>query len=211
MSDNYAYLLDGALYINLTNACTNNCVFCIRDLNSKVKDKNLWLEKEKFTPQDVIEQIKKLEPQQQREFVFCGYGEPIIKLDHIKEISKFLKENYPEKKIRINTNGHGNLIHKRDIVPELKGLIDKVSVSLNGEDADLYGKISQPTYSPETAYQAVLDFIKECSENGIDTTATITIVTGYKDFKPDVEKCREIAENLGAKFRIREWLDEGYN
>ncbi len=209
MSDNYAYLLDGALYINLTNACTNNCVFCIRDLNSKVKDKNLWLEKEKFTPQDVIEQIKKLEPQQQREFVFCGYGEPIIKLDHIKEISKFLKENYPEKKIRINTNGHGNLIHKRDIVPELKGLIDKVSVSLNGEDADLYGKISQPTYSPETAYQAVLDFIKECSENGIDTTATI--VTGYKDFKPDVEKCREIAENLGAKFRIREWLDEGYN
>lgn len=209
MSDNYAYLLDGALYINLTNACTNNCVFCIRDLNSKVKDKNLWLEKEKFTPQDVIEQIKKLEPQQQREFVFCGYGEPIIKLEHIKEISKFLKENYPEKKIRINTNGHGNLIHKRDIVPELKGLIDKVSVSLNGEDADLYGKISQPTYSPETAYQAVLDFIKECSENGIDTTATI--VTGYKDFKPDVEKCREIAENLGAKFRIREWLDEGYN
>lgn len=209
MSDNYAYLLDGALYINLTNACTNNCVFCIRDLNSKVKDKNLWLEKEKFTSQDVIEQIKKLEPQQQREFVFCGYGEPIIKLDHIKEISKFLKENYPEKKIRINTNGHGNLIHKRDIVPELKGLIDKVSVSLNGEDADLYGKISQPTYSPETAYQAVLDFIKECSENGIDTTATI--VTGYKDFKPDVEKCREIAENLGAKFRIREWLDEGYN
>ena len=209
MSDNYAYLLDGALYINLTNACTNNCVFCIIDLNSKVKDKNLWLEKEKFTPQDVIEQIKKLEPQQQREFVFCGYGEPIIKLDHIKEISKFLKENYPEKKIRINTNGHGNLIHKRDIVPELKELIDKVSVSLNGEDADLYGKISQPTYSPETAYQAVLDFIKECSENGIDTTATI--VTGYKDFKPDVEKCREIAENLGAKFRIREWLDEGYN
>ena len=209
MSDNYAYLLDGALYINLTNACTNNCVFCIRDLNSKVKDKNLWLEKEKFTPQDVIEQIKKLEPQQQREFVFCGYGEPIIKLEHIKEISKFLKEHYPDKKIRINTNGHGNLIHKRDIVPELKGLIDKVSVSLNGEDADLYGKISQPTYSPETAYQAVLDFIKECSENGIDTTATI--VTGYKDFKPDVEKCREIAENLGAKFRIREWLDEGYN
>ena len=209
MSDNYAYLLDGALYINLTNACTNNCVFCIRDLNSKVKDKNLWLEKEKFTPQDVIEQIKKLEPQQQREFVFCGYGEPIIKLDHIKEISKFLKENYPEKKIRINTNGHGNLIHKRDIVPELKGLIDKVSVSLNGEDAGLYGRISQPTYPSETAYQAVLDFIKECFENGIDTTATI--VTGYKDFKPDVEKCREIAENLGAKFRIREWLDEGYN
>ena len=209
MSDNYAYLLDGALYINLTNACTNNCVFCIRVLNSKVKDKNLWLEKEKFTPQDVIEQIKKLSPQQQREFVFCGYGEPIIKLEHIKEISKFLKEHYPDKKIRINTNGHGNLIHKRDIIPELKGLIDKVSVSLNGENAELYGRISQPTYTAETAYQAVLDFIKECSENGIDTTATI--VTGYKDFKPDVEKCREIAENLGAKFRIREWLDEGYN
>ena len=113
------------------------------------------------------------------------------------------------KKIRINTNGHGNLIHKRDIIPELKGLIDKVSVSLNGENAELYGRISQPTYTAETAYQAVLDFIKECSENGIDTTATI--VTGYKDFKPDVEKCREIAENLGAKFRIREWLDEGYN
>lgn len=209
MSNNYAYLLDGALYINLTNACTNNCVFCIRDLNSKVKDKNLWLEKENFTAQDVIEQIKQLEPQNQREFVFCGYGEPIIKLDLIKEISKFLKDSYPDKKIRINTNGHGNLIHKRNIVPEIKNLIDKVSISLNGENADLYGEISQPTYEKKIAYQAVLDFIKECSLNGIDTTATI--VTGYKDFKPDEKKCREIAQNLGAKFRIREWLDEGYN
>ena len=209
MSDNYAYLLDGALYINLTNACTNNCVFCIRDLNSKVKDKNLWLEKEKFTPQDVINQIETLEPQKQREFVFCGYGEPIIKLEHIKEISKFLKESYPDKKIRINTNGHGNLIHKRNIIPELKGLIDKVSISLNAENSNLYGRISQPTYTPEIAYQAVLNFIKECSQNGIDTTATI--VTGYKDFKPNIEQCKEISINLGAKFRIREWLDEGYN
>lgn len=209
MNDNYAYLLEGSLYINLTNACTNNCVFCIRDLNSSVKDKNLWLSKEKIDAQEVIEQIKKLNPQNQREFVFCGYGEPVIKLDLIKEISKFLKENYPQIKTRINTNGHGNLIHKRDIVPELTGLIDKVSISLNAENAELYAAISQPTYDKETAYNAVLDFIEKCVQNNIETTATI--VSGYKDFKPDVEKCRQITQNLGAKFRIREWLDEGYN
>jgi TatD DNase family protein len=155
MTDNYAYLLDGALYINLTNACTNNCVFCIRSLTDKVLDKNLWLKNEKIASSDVIEQIKNLNPEEQREFVFCGYGEPMIKLDLIKEIASFLKKNYPLIPVRINTNGHGNLIHKRNIIPELKGIIDRISISLNAENSELYQEISQSNYDKNQAYQAV--------------------------------------------------------
>ena len=52
------------------------------------------------------------------------------------------------------------------------------------------------------------DFIKECVKEGIETTATI--VTGYKDYKVDLNSCKQQIEALGAKFRERPWLDNGY-
>jgi len=123
-----------------------------------------------------------------------------MKLDIVKNAAKFIKETYPNISLRINSNGHGNLIHKRNIVPELVGLIDKISISLNAEKAELYAELSKPSYEKEIAYEAVKDFIAECVKNGLDTT--VTVVTGFENYKIDVEKCREIAKNLGAKFRI---------
>jgi len=205
----FAYYLGNSMYINVTNLCTNECVFCIKSATDSVGGVNLVLKEEDFSHKDIIREIKETFIDNTKEIVFCGYGEPLIKLDIVKNVAKFIKQNYPDVQVRVNSNGHGNLIHKRNIVPELIGLIDKISISLNAENSKLYQELSKSSYDAETVYQAVKDFISECVKNGIDTTATI--VTGYGDYKIDVEKCKKITEELGAKFRIREWLPQGYS
>ena len=204
--DNLVYLLDGKVYINLTNSCTNNCVFCIRDIKDDVVGANLFLSSENVKAEDVIAQLEKIHEKLSSEIIFCGYGEPMLKLDIIKEVAKYIKEKYPNTIIRINTNGQANLVYKRNVLPELKGLIDKFSISLNGENEEVYNRISLPKI--EGAYAAVKDFIKETVKEGFDTTATI--VTGYKNYDVDMQKCIEITKDLGAKFRERPWIENGY-
>ncbi len=204
--DNLVYLLDCKVYINLTNSCTNNCVFCIRDIKDDVVGANLFLSSENVKAEDVIAQLEKIHEKLSSEIIFCGYGEPMLKLDIIKEVAKYIKEKYPNTIIRINTNGQANLVYKRNVLPELKGLIDKFSISLNGENEEVYNRISLPKI--EGAYTAVKDFIKEAVKEGFDTTATI--VTGYKNYNVDMQKCIEITKDLGAKFRERPWIENGY-
>lgn len=204
--DNLVYLLDKKVYINLTNACTNNCVFCIRTIKDDVVGANLFLSSENVSAKDVIAQLEAMKEKLSSEIIFCGYGEPMLKLEVLKEVAKYIKEHYPNTIIRVNTNGHANLVYKKNVLPELKGLVDKFSISLNGENEEVYNKLSKPNV--EGAYSAVKDFIKEAVKEGFDTTATI--VTGYKDYKVDMPKCIEITKDLGAKFRERPWLDNGY-
>ncbi len=203
---NLVYLLDGKVYINLTNSCTNDCVFCIRAIKDDVVGANLFLNTENVKAEDVIEQLEAIKDKLSKEIIFCGYGEPMLKLDVLKQVAKYIKEKYPDTIIRVNTNGHANKVYKRNVLPELKGLVDKFSVSLNGENEEVYNAVSLPTI--EGAYQAVKDFIKEAAKEGFDTTATI--VTGYKNYKIDMPKCIEIAKELGAKFRERPWIENGY-
>ena len=205
MSNTLAYLLDGKIYINLTNKCTNACIFCLRNDKDDVCGKDMWLSSEDFSAQDVINQIKTLPLSS--EITFCGYGEPMLQLDILKEVAKYLKENYPEIKLRINTNGHANFVHKRNVTEELKGLIDVISVSLNGSTKEEYNELSQPKF--EEAYEEVKKFIKASSDAGIKTIATI--VDGYKGRRLDIAKCEEIAQDLGATLRVREWITNGYS
>lgn len=204
MSNILVYSLEGKTYINLTNRCTNSCIFCLRQDKDDVCGQNLWLEDENFSAEDVINQLKNFEIS--NEVIFCGYGEPLLKLEILKKVAEYIKKNYPETKIRINTNGHANYIYKRNIVPELKGLIDKISVSLNAPNAEEYKELSQPKF--DNAYEEVKKFIKCCTEEGIKTDASI--VDGYKGRRLDIEKCEQIAQNLGAKLRVREWIVNGY-
>ena len=206
---NLVYTLEGKIYINLTNKCTNRCVFCIRNSSDAIEGKNLWLANEKFSSVDVIAQFEHVfsENKDVKEVVFCGFGEPLIKFDMFMEVSKFIKENYPNIKIRVNTNGQANLINKKDVIPELVKYSDAVSVSLNGENEEAYNRVSCPS-DRENAYKAVKDFIKECVEKGIQTTATV--VSGCDKAPVNTEECKKIADSLGANFRVREWLPKGY-
>lgn len=205
MANTLVYLLDGKIYINLTNKCTNDCIFCLRKDKDDVVGQTLWLDDENSTSQDVIEQLKNFDITS--EVIFCGYGEPMLKFEVLKEVAKYIKENYPDTKIRVNTNGHANFVYKRNIVPECKGLMDEFSVSLNGTTKEEYNELSQPVF--DEAYEEVKKFIKACADENISVIASV--VEGYKGRHLDLETCEQIAKNLGAKFRVREWIQNGYS
>lgn len=204
---NLVYLLDGKIYINLTNKCTNDCIFCIRSLKDDVCGANLWLKNDTVTSAEVINQLKAIK-KDENDIIFCGYGEPTLKLEILKEVAKFIKHNYPNVVVRLNTNGHANVVYKHNIIPELVGLIDEISVSLNAPTEALYRELTQPNLVCENVLAEVKDFIKKSVEAGIPTTASV--VEGYKNYDINVSECEKIALETGAKFRVRQWLDSGY-
>jgi len=191
------------LYINLTNSCTNNCKFCIRTHKSDVCGHEMHLEG-RHTVNDIINQFKTFKTP--KTVVFCGYGEPTLELDLLKEFASYLRKEYPEIKIRVNTNGHANSIYKRNIAEELKGLVDEFSVSLNASNEKDYEMISQPEIP--NAYKEVQNFIKSCVNADIKTTASV--VSGYENFNPHIDECDKIAKNLGADLKVREYIVSGY-
>lgn len=204
--NNIVYFLEGKTYINLTNACTNRCLFCIRDIKKDVKGANLWLDTDNIKYEDVVKQLEENRDKIKGEITFCGYGEPTLRFDVLIKSAKYIKENFKSSKIRLNTNGHGSFSNKRNIVSEMVGLIDEVSISLNAENEDLYKEISKPQI--ENAYNHMLDFARECVKEGIKTT--MSIVVGYKNFEIDADKCEKIAHDIGANFKIRKWEESGY-
>ncbi|CDE60996.1 metallo cofactor biosynthesis protein [Fusobacterium sp. CAG:439] len=204
MANTLVYLLDGKIYINLTNRCTNDCIFCLRKDKDDVKGQELWLDDENSTAVDVIKQLSSFEPT--KEVIFCGYGEPLLKFEELKQVSQYIKTNYPDTKIRVNTNGHANFVYQKNIVPELKGLIDEFSVSLNAPTKKEYNELSQPKF--DEAYEEVKKFIKACADEKISVVASV--VEGYKGRHLDLTICENIAKDLGAKFRVREWIPNGY-
>ena len=189
-----AYPIRNSLYLNVTNRCTSACTFCVRYFTDFVKGHNLRL-KDEPTTEELIREIG--DPKKYDEIVFCGYGEPLLRLDVVKAVAAEVKKKGG--KVRIDTNGHGNLIHKRNILPELAGLVDAVSVSLNAQNAELYEKISQPKFGP-ASYDAVKEFIREATKYIPDVAATVVTVPGV-----DVEACCRITDELGAKLRVREY------
>ena len=188
------YPIRNSLYLNVTNRCTSACTFCVRYYTDVVKGHNLRLATEPAA-EDLIKEIG--DPKKYDEIVFCGYGEPTLRLDVIKTVAAEVKKRGG--RVRIDTNGHGNLIHKRNILPELAGLVDAVSVSLNAQNAEVYERISQPKFGPQS-YDAVKEFIAEATKYIPDVTATVVTVPGV-----DVEACRKITQELGAKLRVREY------
>lgn len=187
-----AYRIRDSLYLNVTNRCTNRCSFCVRFHSDYVKGHNLRLRDEPS-----VEELKKAvgEPASYKEVVFCGYGEPLLRLDAVKELSKWIKQKGGN--VRINTNGHGNLIHGRNILPELRGIVDAVSVSLDAHDAKTYEAICRPAFN--NAFEGVIDFIREAKKYIPDVQATVVEMKGV-----DLEKCRAMAETLSVKLRVRE-------
>jgi TatD DNase family protein len=199
--DSITYRYDHNLYINLTNRCTMACTFCIKNKwKGKFRGHDLRLEHEP-SAQEVIAAIGDVT--QYGEIVFCGYGEPLLRLDVLKEIAAWVKQH--KGKVRINTAGHANLVYKRDITPELKGLVDAISISLNAPDADLYVQLTHPRYGA-AAFDAVIAFARACAAVIPDVTLTAVELPGV-----DLEQCAAIARAAGVKFRARPYLDEYEN
>ena len=200
-----SYEYEGALYVNLTNRCDCACVFCLRHNGHKgsIYADDLWLEHEP-TRQEALDNLLARDFSQYRELVFCGFGEPMYRTDDIVWLVDELKKRVPNlPPVRINTNGHANLILGRDVCPELKGRIDTVSISLNAVTAREYVALCHPVQG-EAAYQAMLDFARECKQYVPHVILTIV----DKDKSPEeIQTCRDIAQKLGVTLRIRSFID----
>ena len=195
------YKYHQSLYVNLTNRCTNACPYCIKyKWKGKFRGNDLFLKVEP-SAKDVIAAIG--EPKDYDEIVFCGYGEPLLKLEEIKEIGRWVISKGG--KTRINTSGQANLYYKRNIVPELEGIINAISISLNGADKKQYNELNRSQFG-ESAFDGIIEFTKEAKKYIPDVTITAVELPGL-----DVKKVQEIADKIGVQFRARPYLDEYEN
>lgn len=193
-----AYVIRNSLYLNMTNRCSNHCTFCVRQSSEYVKGHRLWLEREP-TVEEIRTAAGDITPYD--EVVFCGYGEPTMRLDVLKEVARWVKGR--PQKVRIVTNGEGDLINKQPIVPELAGLVDKVSVSVNTADAGQYEALCRSDFGAE-AYPAVLEFIESCK--GVIPEIEITAVGAPG---VDMKAVEQLARKMGVSFRARQYNEVG--
>ena len=192
------YKVKNGIYVNMTNRCPCACTFCLRHNAPGVYGSDpLWLDREP-TVEEVIESLKGWDLSSLEEIVFCGYGEPTERLYDILKVAEYIR-SVSDIKIRINTNGLSDLIHGRSTSPDLKGLIDTVSVSLNATNAEDYLKVCRPKFGIES-YDAMLAFTKECTKYVPSVVMTVVDVVTSKE---EQAKCKAICDSLGATLRVR--------
>lgn len=196
------YIVEDKLYVNVTNKCSNRCEFCIRNNgDGAYGSDSLWLEREP-TRDEILDSIFSRDLTVFPELVFCGYGEPTYRLDDIIYVAKAVKERYPEMKIRINTNGHSDLIQGRNTAPDYEGVIDIVSISLNTPSAERYQQICHSIYGEES-FEALLRFASEVKHY----VPTVLLSAVKETLTPDeIEQCRMICSNLGVTLRLRDYI-----
>lgn len=192
------YPINSGLYVNMTNRCPCACKFCLRHSKEHIYDSySLWLDREP-TVQEVCDDIDTRDLSLYDEIVFCGYGEPAERLYDLLEVAGYIRSK-SNIKIRINTNGLADLIWKKSTAPELKGLIDVVSISLNATNKEDYLKVVRPRFGIDS-YDAMLKFARECTEYVPSVIMTVVDVVTSEE---EQELCRKICESVGAVLRIR--------
>ena len=191
------YRYKNQVYLNITNKCPCKCEFCIRNTTDSVGEaNNLWFEHEPSL-EEIIAAIDAFDFTDCTEVVFCGYGEPTMALDNLIAVSRYIRERYSFK-LRLNTNGLGDLIHKRSVAKEVCEAVDCVSISLNMPDAKSYTAIVHPAYG-EKSFDAMLTFAQDCHQYLEDVRFTVVDVIGEEN----VKKSQELADSLGIPLRVR--------
>ena len=194
------YIVDNALYINVTNRCTNNCAFCIRkNGDGAYGSDSLWLLREP-TENEILDSVFSRDLSKFSEIVFCGYGEPSIRLDTVINVAKKIKEKHPIP-VRINTNGHSSLYHGYNTALEYQGAFDCVSISLNTPSSERYDEICHPNF--ENSHRAMLDFAAE-----VKKYVPTVILSVVKDFltADELAECHKIAASLGVYLKVRDYI-----
>ena len=189
-----AYEIRGALYLNITDRCTLECAFCPKHNGStQVHDFDLALD-HRPEVEEIIRTIG--DPACYSEIVFCGYGEPTLRMKILLEVAGYVKENGG--KVRVNTDGLANLTNKRNVLPEMQGKVDSLSVSMNAHNKSVYDLHCKPALPG--SFDAMLDFLREAPKYVADVTATA--IDGLEGV--DIDACERLAKECGVKFRRRE-------
>jgi len=195
--DTIIYEAHGNLYLNITNRCTADCVFCIKRYSDGVYGYNLRLSKEPTLP-EIIKELSEQELSKFKEVVFTGLGEPLVRLDIVLEISNWLKiRGIP---VRLDTIGHAKLLYPdRNVAMELaESGIKVVSISLNAQDSSTYNQLCDPRYI--RAYEKMLEFATDISKSDMELRFTVVDLPVV-----DIDKCRKIAMEHGADFKVRSY------
>jgi TatD family-associated radical SAM protein len=194
--------LDGNLYVNLTNKCSNACDFCVRNERTSYYGNYLWLRNGDPTAEKVMAAANGYgDLTRFKEVVFCGFGEPTYKVAEMVALCDYFHEK--GLKTRLNTNGQGNLINKRDITPELKGKIDFINISLNASCYEKYQPICRSQYR-EAGFESMIEFAKLCRRNGIDCRFSIVDCIGEEE----VQACKYLAESVKIPLYVRKYITE---
>ena len=197
-----SYEVGEGLYLNLTNKCPCACTFCLRQNGDGAYGSDpLWLE---HTPtmEEIKADLSRRDLDSYKQIVFCGYGEPTCELELLKETAKWLR-SVTKTPLRLNTNGLSDLIHGRDTAPEFEGLLDVISISLNAPDAEDYTAVTRPSFG-EKSYDAMLKFASEVKRYVPEVMLTVVDIIGEEQ----VEKSRKVAESVGVKLRVREYIPD---
>lgn len=206
-----AYRFGNNVYLNITNRCPNLCVFCIKTKwKMDFHGNNLNLAGQEPSAQEILLALEaELKKAPFNEVVFCGYGEPTMRLDVLLFVAQTLKgwqaqAKFPPFKIRLNTNGLGTRINHRPIVPDLRRVVDIVNVSVNAENETVWQQLVRPEPEYQDAYPDVLAFLQDCVEAGFDKT----ILSCVEHIGADTIALAALAKQYGAQLYVRSFLDE---
>lgn len=183
----------------MTNKCPCSCVFCLRQTKQQQEGNTLWLKEGEPSVETMLELFAQYDLNVINELVFCGFGEPLERLEDVCRVIDSLKETYPNLKVRLNTIGLANLIYGRDITPELKGRFDTVSISLNAPDEKEFLELTRSKFGIQS-YEAIKEFAvlsKQYVPN--------VVMTVVEKVMPEekIQKCQEICDTLGVTLRVR--------
>lgn len=208
------YRFGNGVYINLTNRCPNLCVFCIKTKwKMDFHGNNLNLQNNEPSAMQVLHDLQtELAKAPFKEVVFCGYGEPTLRLDTLLFIAQTLQgwraqAKYPPFTVRLNTNGLGNRINHKNIVPLLRKCIDEINVSVNAENEEVWKKLVRPEPEYQDGFEDVWDFLRDCVAAGFaKTVASCVDKTGC-----NAQAVKQLVQEAGATFYLRSFLDEKNN
>lgn len=186
-----------SLYVNITNQCPCACVFCIRKETDHVGNSDsLWLDHEP-TVEEVKDEFKNFDLDKYDEVVFCGYGEPLVRINEVVEVAKYIR-TISDIKIRINTNGLSDLIHNKKTAILLKDNIDSVSISLNAPNRTKYNEVTRPKFG-EKAFEALIDFAKDCKKYVKEVHFSVVDEISDKE----IEESKVLADKMNIDLRVR--------
>lgn len=185
------------IYINMTNRCSCSCTFCLRSLKEFNENNSLWL-KEEPTVDEVKSEFMQYDWANAAEIIFCGFGEPTMRLSDLVEVGAWLKEIHREIPIRLNTNGLSDLVFGEPTAQKLKGIIDTVSISLNSSTAEKYLAVTRNRYGT-ASYEAMLQFAKDCKKYVPNVVMTVVDIIGEEE----VEACRKVCKDHELFLRVR--------
>jgi TatD family-associated radical SAM protein len=187
-----------ALYLNLTNRCTCDCVFCLRRYADGVTDgQSLWLEHEPSL-EEIEAAINAVRLDRYSEAVFCGFGEPTQRLDMLIHTAQWIKAK-SSLPIRLNTNGLSDLINQKETAPLLATVVDRISISLNAPDAQTYDALCHPVFA-NNAYDAIIQFALACKKTSMEVCLS---VVGHALSRTQLAQCKDLCQSLGVRLKVR--------